>query len=97
MINHHFNNAGAGIAFNGGPVQFYLISDNWIGTINPLSNNTAHFQFGFNLIYGRKKTKKDPDYGVQNKDEKTNTKSTIMAEPIDDPDQQKDLDKEKKK
>ncbi len=95
MINHHFTNLGGGLALNAGAFQFYLISDNIIGTINPLSNNTAHFQFGFNMIYGRKKNKKAPDYGVQNKTTKTNTNSTIEAEPIEDPNQNLNIDKKK--
>jgi hypothetical protein len=55
MINHHFNNLGTGLVVHVGAVQFYMISDNIIGTINPLSNNTSQLQFGFNLIYGRPK------------------------------------------
>ena len=45
-----------------------MISDNIIGTINPLSHHTAHIQFGFNLIFGRPVIKKvTTNYGVQNK------------------------------
>lgn len=95
MINHHFTNLGAGLALNTGAFQFYVLSDNWIGTINPLSNNTAHFQFGFNLIYGRVKTKKAPDYGVQNKTIQTNTKAATEEEPVED--QELEKEKEKKK
>jgi hypothetical protein len=68
MINHHFNNVGLGLALNAGPLQFYMISDNLIGTINPLSHHTTQLHFGFNLIFGRTKFKKlTTDYGVQNK------------------------------
>ena len=94
MINHHFNNVGAGFAANMGAFQFFLLSDNWIGTIYPLSNSTANFQFGFNLIYGRHKTKKAPDFGVQNKTIKPNTNGAIMAEPIEE---ELPKDKEQKK
>jgi hypothetical protein len=83
MINHHANNVGAGLAVNVGAFQFFLLSDNWIGTINPLSNNTLNAHFGFNLIFGRQKVKKAPDYGVQNKSTKTDTKGSIMSEPIE--------------
>jgi hypothetical protein len=57
MINHHFDNVGAGIVAHAGAFQFYLISDNWIGTINPLSNHITHVNFGFNLAWGRPKKK----------------------------------------
>jgi hypothetical protein len=57
MINQHFDNVGAGIVVHMGAIQFYMISDNWIGTFNPLSNHTTHLNFGFNLVYGRPKKK----------------------------------------
>jgi hypothetical protein len=83
MINHHINNLGAGMAVNMGAFQFYVISDNWIGTINPLSGNTLNAKFGFNLIFGRQKNKKAPDFGVQNKPTKTHTEGSIMEQPIE--------------
>jgi hypothetical protein len=68
MINHHFNNVGAGVSVNAGPVQFYLISDNLIGTINPLSNHTLHVNFGINLVFGRPVVQTGKtDFGVQDK------------------------------
>lgn len=57
IINHHFDNVGAGFVFHAGAFQFYMLSDNWIGTINPLSNHTTQVNFGFNLIWGRPKKK----------------------------------------
>lgn len=66
MINQHFNNLGLGVAVHAGAVQFYMVSDNIIGTINPLGNHTTHIRFGFNLIYGRQKSKPKPiTFGVQ--------------------------------
>jgi len=68
MINHHLNNVGVGLAANAGAFQFYMLTDNIIGTIDPLGNHTTHIHFGFNLIFGRPKIKKlTTDYGVQNK------------------------------
>jgi hypothetical protein len=68
MINQHWDNVGMGFSVNAGPVQIYMISDNLIGTINPLSHNTLHFNFGFNLVFGRLKVKTGPtDFGVQGK------------------------------
>jgi hypothetical protein len=96
MINHHFDNLGFGFAFHDGAFQWYVLSDNIIGTINPLSNHTAHIQFGFNLIYGRQKNKKPVDYGVQNKI-KSDTKSATEQEPQEDEDAEKDKEKDKDK
>ena len=68
MINHHLNNLGVGFGVNAGALQFYMITDNIIGTISPLNNHLTHVQFGFNLIFGRPVYKKlTTDYGVQNK------------------------------
>ncbi len=83
MINHHINNIGAGLALSAGAFQFYMLSDNWLGTINPLSHHTMNIHFGFNLIFGKQKTKKAPDYGVHNKPVKTDTSGSIMSEPIE--------------
>jgi hypothetical protein len=85
IINHHYDNIGGGLAFSDGAFQFYVLSDNWLGTINPLSYNTANIQFGFNLIFGRHKTKTgDTNYGVKTKTPKTNTKSTIQTDPAEE-------------
>jgi hypothetical protein len=68
MINQHWNNVGFGFSVNAGPVQIYMISDNIIGTVNPLSNHTLHFNFGFNILFGRHKEKPAvTDFGVQGK------------------------------
>ncbi len=68
FINHHFNNVGVGFSANAGPVQFYMISDNIIGTINPLSHNTLHVNFGINLVFGRPVVQTGKtDFGVQDK------------------------------
>jgi hypothetical protein len=83
MINHHINNIGAGLALSAGAFQFYMLSDNWLGTINPLSHHTMNVHFGFNLIFGKQKTKKAPDYGVHQKPVKTDTSGSIMSEPIE--------------
>lgn len=52
-INQNFNNIGLGMAVNAGPVQYFATTDNIIGALDPLSNNTAHVHFGFNIIFGR--------------------------------------------
>ncbi len=52
-INQNFNNIGLGMTVNAGPFQYFATTDNIIGALDPLSNNTAHVHFGFNLIFGR--------------------------------------------
>ncbi len=55
-INRTYNNLGFGVNLNPGPVQFYIISDNILGTFQP--QNTRHLQvrFGINLVFGANKS-----------------------------------------
>ncbi|PWH84894.1 DUF5723 family protein [Brumimicrobium oceani] len=43
---------GAGVSLRGGPVQFFLSSDNILGFIDPESTKNVHFNFGINLLFG---------------------------------------------
>ena len=54
MSRGSFSNLGAGIAFNGGPEQFYLTSDNIIGAATTNVRNVS-LRFGWNHTFGRKK------------------------------------------
>lgn len=47
-----FGSIGAGISLRGGPVQFFLSSDNILGFIAPESTKNVHFNFGINLLFG---------------------------------------------
>lgn len=60
-INQNFDNLGIGFSTNAGPFQLYMTTDNIIGTINPLSNHTAHVHFGLNLVFGRPLKDRDKD------------------------------------
>jgi hypothetical protein len=57
VINGSFNNLGFGFA-TGGPVQFYVISDNILSFLIPDKTKIASTRFGFNLAFGRKAEKK---------------------------------------
>ena len=50
----NFTNLGAGLAINGGPEQFYIVSDNIIGTATGNVKNLS-VRFGWNHTFGRKK------------------------------------------
>lgn len=60
-INHHFDNIGAGISMNAGPLQLYAASDNLLGTFMPLDYSTAHIHVGLNLVFGRPQRDRDKD------------------------------------
>ena len=53
-INKSLNNVGAGIAIGRSPVQFYMVTDNILGFIWPLSARNINLRFGLNLIFGCK-------------------------------------------
>lgn len=52
-MSSSFNNIGAGVSFNVGPFNLYLISDNIIsGALKPLDTRSFSFWFGMNLAFG---------------------------------------------
>jgi len=52
-ISSSFNNIGAGLSFNVGPFNMYLISDNIIsGALRPLHTRSLNLWFGLNLTAG---------------------------------------------
>jgi hypothetical protein len=54
-----FNNIGAGLSFNVGPLNMYLISDNIIsGALKPISARSVNLWFGMNLTFGWKRAEK---------------------------------------
>jgi hypothetical protein len=56
-INQKFNNIGAGIAFNVGGNNLYIISDNIVsGVLNPLNTRSVNLWFGMNIAFGWKKS-----------------------------------------
>ncbi|MBD98279.1 MAG: hypothetical protein CMO34_00405 [Verrucomicrobia bacterium] len=57
LINRSYNNLGLGLVLDPGPVQFYIVSDNVLGAIQPQHARHAQVRFGLNLIFGRTKTK----------------------------------------
>jgi len=54
-INTYFKNLGAGLSFNFGPLNLYLISDNALNIVFwPQEAQSANFWFGMNLVFGYK-------------------------------------------
>ena len=73
MMNRSYNNIGLGFAIKGGPIQFYLVTDNLNAIIMPKSAKTVNLMFGFNIAIGcgkrddfsiinNKKTLKEVDF-----------------------------------
>lgn len=62
-INSYFKNIGAGISFNAGPLNLYVISDNTLNAVFwPQEVQSANLWFGMNFVFGyRQFTKEDLD------------------------------------
>jgi len=60
-----YNNFGFGINLKGGPLQFYVMTDNMMAIINPEKAKHVQVSFGLNIVVGPKRDK-DED-GVPNK------------------------------
>jgi hypothetical protein len=54
-MNRSFANLGAGLSLNGGPVQFYVVSDNIFSPIRPTNTRSIDLRFGMNVTLLRKK------------------------------------------
>jgi hypothetical protein len=58
-ISNTFNNIGAGLSFNVGIFNMYLISDNIIsGALMPLTTRSVNLWFGMNLTFGWKRAER---------------------------------------
>ena len=54
-INSYFKNIGAGVSFNAGPFNMYLISDNVMNIVFwPEEAQSVNLWFGLNLVFGYK-------------------------------------------
>jgi hypothetical protein len=59
-INSYFKNFGAGISFNAGPLNLYVISDNTLNALLwPQEVQSANLWFGMNLVFGYKQFTRD--------------------------------------
>jgi hypothetical protein len=57
--NDYLKNFGAGVAFNAGPLNLYVISDNALNAIFwPHEIRSVNFWFGMNLVFGYERAKK---------------------------------------
>lgn len=54
-----FSNLGAGFSLRGGPIQFFLMSDNLLGFLVPQGSKNIHLTTGLSLLFGKpdKKTR----------------------------------------
>jgi hypothetical protein len=56
VMNSYLKNLGAGFAFNVGPLNLYLISDNVLnGVFWPQETRSVNLWFGMNLVFGYKR------------------------------------------
>ncbi len=55
MINGSFSNLGVGLRLNGGPLQWYILTDNLLSFFTPEKAQYFNFRTGFNLTFGKHK------------------------------------------
>jgi len=59
-FNSYFKNLGAGISFNAGPLNLYVISDNTLNALLwPQEVQSVNLWFGMNLVFGYKQFTRD--------------------------------------
>jgi len=58
IMDNTFNNLGLGFTVNGGPFQYYLVTDNLISVVNPENVRNFSVRMGFNLTFLRKPKEK---------------------------------------
>lgn len=84
MYNRSYNNAGLGLCFGNGPVQFYMVSDNLLGAVFPQNTKNLHLNFGLNLTFGKGSKKKGKDDVIDKKsDDKDVTTSKKSKDSAD--------------
>jgi hypothetical protein len=54
-MNRSLANLGFGVGYGKSPVQLYVVSDNILGFILPMSAKNINLRFGLNLILGCRK------------------------------------------
>jgi hypothetical protein len=56
LYNRQYTNFGIGISINGGPIHFYVVTDNIPGLIFYRSSNNTSIQFGINIFLKSKES-----------------------------------------
>jgi hypothetical protein len=57
IYGRSYNNIGFGLSLKGGPLQFYVMTDNVLAFVNPTAARHVHASFGMNIVIGPKKDK----------------------------------------
>jgi hypothetical protein len=58
-----YGNVGVGFTVKGGPIQFYVISDNVMGFLAPAAAKNFHISTGLNILIGGRKDKESKNKG----------------------------------
>jgi hypothetical protein len=68
IYNGSFSNIGFGLSLKGGPIQFFIMSDNVLSLIKPFDTRNVHVCGGLSLnIGGKEKKKKDEEIDSKEK------------------------------
>ena len=58
-MNNTLKNVGLGLAWHSRGLQFHMVSDNLLGIIKPLDTRNLNLRFGFGVLFGCPKNKKE--------------------------------------
>ncbi|MGB3946352.1 MAG: DUF5723 family protein [Bacteroidia bacterium] len=94
MYNRSYNNAGLGLCFGNGPTQFYIVSDNLLGAIFPQNTKNIHFNWGFNITFGKGSKKKIKEERSDKKNDTNEVTSSKKANEVFDKDGDGVVDKD---
>ncbi len=61
IYNRSYSNIGIGLSANAGPAEFFFMTDNILAAFMPEDVKNTLVNFGFNLTFGREKTKKEKE------------------------------------
>ncbi|MGP8216110.1 MAG: DUF5723 family protein [Bacteroidia bacterium] len=62
IYDRSYDNIGVGLALNGGPVQWYIATDNVLAPLAPQDAKIFHLNFGINISWAHKKKVKAAQY-----------------------------------
>lgn len=59
-LNNTYKNIGLGLAWHSRGLQIHMVSDNLLGVFKPLDARNLNLRFGFSILLGCPKNRKDP-------------------------------------
>ncbi len=62
MYARSFGNIGAGVSLRLGPIQWFMVSDNLLGYLDPMGSKNFHFATGMSVLIGKERERSESKY-----------------------------------